>query len=910
MSNDTPSTPPEEKSKTPGGLATPSDPWKHAPKSISQWGYAVLVLLAVVSAITGLAKGGSGSLASVMLTAVITFGLFIALWAFERMTKAEGEFWSWVGKVAGVVVLFAMVAVFCSVLSYLAVGQPAWMDAWFRPGYHIDGPTHVDVRAGALLKPKRDAMTGWRVTDPTLGLAKWFVGTARADEVPARGDPHTTVTVIWDRSLPARTRVEIAIKPHNDTTNFPSPIKVVEGDAGVAQIGGLKEGTTYDLQIVAEKDGRRSLPSPLLFTTDADNHPVAMFPGFLAKYSGSMTRQGLPNDPQGHLLLVPEHTNKKTANWNYDGSFRVGQIDGNGTLQTDPLDCRATICGSVCEGSFVADEIQHVHCSLTLDGIIGRMKSRAGQGIWYTGVAAFKGDIAGKADKRIEQALAEVDHRPLPASVVLGPFLGWFDGVGTLRAEDPKYTDVYDGSWELGALDKGSRMGTNGGILASGQEYEQAHCLLAMTPFKGSAVGGDGGRFTCRSAEFGERRNGDDPYRGFEIDWGDSLFLWWYDGGDRLMLPLKKQPFSFSDACYPEETYGFLSLPHEPAESAWQLHCDPTAFPFECALSAKQADVSIVGHRPLSSIPQFEFRTSGNVRGGTTLVEVDGSQRDLPPRAKQVTPINYALLGEMCSGTTLMNKEQGHSVPLAGFCPRLALMFTQLYTCGVDIGDQGLGPDGSPVRDPDPALFNADNFLTPQIISEPGNTRFELWPVRFNEGFYIATDLVGKLSMDISVGENCEQAFHQEFPLGLLSNMSMGMGRYIFKKKEWSPATFRWGLDQTADRYHIYQKLPTNPAFNPSDYKCYRSATSMMFFIKATFAYGGASATRVYQVNFPQDGLPTVSDISSATTDQFSALKKSYEAHLAEKNIDLVTLQEIGIKFDSAGLRVDWRSLK
>lgn len=876
-------------------LPTPGNRiWSLAPKSITDWGYALLVLLTVVSVVTGLVK--SGSFISVIITIVMVFGLFIALWAFDRMTKSRDRFWKWTGKFAGGVVIVAMVATFVSILTYIAFGQPAWMDAWFRPGYVIEGPTGTGVSLGSRTDegPARAN---------TVSRFAWFISPALADDQIER-DPRFTVTVTWSPNMQARTMIEVSIKRHGQIEGFPPPIKALDAGVGSATIGGLSEGTTYDLQIVARRDGRRSKPQAFRITTNADHHTVAMFDGFVASYTGAMDIKGRPSATSAYVLLTPQQGSTSRTRWVYTGGFADGLPDGIGSLTTDPLDCTEAACGTRCTGTFKHGTVVSASCSLTLDYFQGRSVGSA-SAILYGDISTYKGSIVGAGSAAL-LALSKND-RPGPTAH-LGPFAVWIHGAGHMRATDTAYVDLYDGTWSFGRFAEGSRIGTNGGVLSGGQDYLHTDCLLSLTPIKGKAIGGFGGRATCVGIEFGEWRDGGAPFRGFSVDRaGSALNLMWFENGHRRRLsPAENLPVR--GECRPDLDYGLLSLPHEPSASPWQFSCDANASPFACTLQAREADIAITGTRPLNGVPAFEIFTSGNARGGTTTVTVAGSSFALPPPAKQLSPLNYALLARMCGGNVLRNEEQQQEVSLGGFCPRLGLMFARLYTCGVDVGAQGDGPDGRPLRDPHPALFDADNFVT-STFSDSGKV-LEFRPVRFNEGFYTTHDVVGRLTIEIRTGKDCAQVFRQEFPVSKLSWIGYGMGRLVFSKgNTWSPSFFSHGLEGVAEYLDYYRKVPLRNEFRRSSESCYEVTSNIEMIYRFKFSFRGATGVKVYRLVFPTSGLPMENDLTVGRGEDFDVLMEAYQKRLADKNISFVFPQEIGIAFANAGLDVDWRAM-
>jgi hypothetical protein len=129
-----------------GPLSNPPNPWVHAPKTISGWGYAALILLSVAATAASLFKGNTGSL---IITLVVMFGFFIALFALDRITRATRGFWSNFGRIVSVVVVGAITLLFVEILVYVGTSYPAWLDVWFRPGYKVDPPAKVEFRTGA-----------------------------------------------------------------------------------------------------------------------------------------------------------------------------------------------------------------------------------------------------------------------------------------------------------------------------------------------------------------------------------------------------------------------------------------------------------------------------------------------------------------------------------------------------------------------------------------------------------------------------------------------------------------------------------------------------------------------------------------------------------------------------------------
>ncbi|MBY5396975.1 fibronectin type III domain-containing protein [Rhizobium leguminosarum] len=873
---------------------TPGDKiWKLAPKSITDWGYALLVLLSIVSVLTGLAK--SGSVISVVITIVIVFGLFVALWAFDRMTKSRDPWWKWTGKIAGSVVIAAMIATFVSILSYIVVGRPAWMDAWFRPGYAIDGPTLTNVNVGNLTieVPK---------IANSVSMIDWFFAPAMAQDQMAR-DPRSTLTVTWSPNMQAGTTIEVSIRQHGDEKGFPSPATEVDAGVGRAIIEGLIEGTTYEVQVVARRDGRRSKPQAFQATTNADQHPVPMFDGFVASYTGAMDKDGRPSAGAAHVLLTPQAGRLSQSSWFYDGGFASGFPEGHGTLTTDPNQCTEEICGSRCTGTFKRGSVVSATCSLTLDGF-QNPSNVDNNAIIYNDVSKFDGQVSG-AENEVLTALAEKD-RPKP-SALLGPFAIWLNGPGHLRGQDSEYVDVYDGTWVLGSFDKGSRIGTNGGVLASGQRFVQDDCLLVLTPTKAKSIGGFGGRVTCGGIELGEWRDGGSPFRGFSVEQTDgTLFVSWYeDGKMRRLSPSENLPILAE--CRTDLDYGIMSLRNEPTGSPWEFSCDTDASPFQCTLRARGADVAITGSRPVNGVPNFDILTSGNARGGTTAVSVDGSEFSLPPPGKQLSPINYALLAQMCGSDKFRNEEQKHEVPLDGFCQRLGLMFAQLYTCGVNIDAQGNGPDGKPLHDPDPSLFDPENFITPVFTNDGKDIEFR--PVRFNERFYTSHDVVGRLALDVGIGDSCKTVLRQEFPVSSLSYLGWG-DRLIFSENNaWSPSLLRHGLEGAASYFQFYQKVPLRDEFRRDPKACYEVSGELEIMYRFKFSFRGTTGVRVFRVTFPTSGLPTLKDLTVANEQDFDVLKKAYEKRLEEKNIKTVFPQEIGIAFAKSGLDVDWQAM-
>jgi len=233
------------------------------------------VLLSVTAIATGLAKG---HLASLIITVVFVFGLFVALWAFSLMSRQQSGFWATTGKIAGAVTLSAILALFCTVLVYVATGFPVWMDHWFQPGFSVPAPANVSAKPGASLLERRDWTTdghsrSWIVREDRA-LADAVSASASAAEIDnatdVSRDPRTEITVTWDRSMPSDTNIEISIKEKNQAGDFPPPLAGIPAQTGTASITGLHSGTLYEIRIVAEQRQRRSNPVFKYVATDAD----------------------------------------------------------------------------------------------------------------------------------------------------------------------------------------------------------------------------------------------------------------------------------------------------------------------------------------------------------------------------------------------------------------------------------------------------------------------------------------------------------------------------------------------------------------------------------------------------------------------------------------------------------------
>lgn len=819
--------------------------WRKAPQSITTWGYAALVFLSVVAIATSLIKS---NFASFILTMTLMFGLFVLLWAFGQMIKAQGSFWPFVGRISASVLLVAIIGLFCAIFLYMATGYPTWMDRWFSQ-IPVSAPDKIHIKTGAKGAP----------------------------------DPRTSVTVAWDRNVPAGTDMEVSIRKRGFDGEFSKPV-VEKAEHGSARIEKLDSGTRYEIRVVAIYRSRRSEPRYGFVATDADRLQLEPLNGFERFYSGKLLPDsGVPEDEDGELILSNGQTGQPRQ-WLYRGSVSAGLPSGSGTFETDPFECNSAACGSRCQGTFGGGSIQKAQCGLYVSGL---QVPEGNARIVYGGTSRYAGGVVGASKE---------------PSAWVGPFPVWFDGPGTLEAVHSTYSRRYRGTWSKGRLESGDAIGEESGSLSTGQTYTNTRCILTLTPMARSSVAGAGGVVTCRGIELGEYRGGRPPYRGFEssINSSQRRYTVWYAAGERQLL---ERDFYDSEQCDPKETWGLRQIENAAEQNDWKLACDRSDGRFICRLSSSAIDLSLVARKPVNAIPLLEFQTSGNARSGDTPISINRVGHTLPPVSRQFLPGAYALAAEMCAAppsSTIRNVEIGQEVSLKGFCPTLALMFNTLYSCSPP-----LGHFDAMIGDPDLKLFDREHFLVPAIDAERKSIDFTL--LRLNEGFYTQAEMVEKLSVTVIAGERCDSPpYKLEFFLPG-AGYSYGLSRQLSDGK-WLPSILRAYLGDKQEHLKWLQESINKPAFTKHRYGCFQSNVALEQHYRFTFHYDGTFLRLNYRLSIAQDEPPQLSSLSLSSNQAFSFIENS-AAERMKTNIGIVFPREVAYELDQLGLPTNFRNM-
>ena len=518
-----------------GSLPNPPNPWTRAPKTISGWGYSALVLLSVAA--TGVSLF-NGNMAALIITLVVMFGFFIALWALDRITRATRGFWQNFGRILSVVVVGAIALLFVEILVYIGTSYPAWLDVWFRPGYKVDAPSNLKLRPGAEAPSFRYAGRGLLVPrlvpfqTPLINHVRHPRGSAcqMGMERPPGTTPDrtTSITVSWSPSVQQGTSVEISVRRKGEAGEFPEPVVTTPGEQGTARVTGLKPATAYEVKIVNVLRARRSAPEIGAIATDADLTPRGRllsgtenvwesgFGQWSAYYTGALNADGQPHADFASMVFESWDDTAKhnIACWMYQGAFRGGLPHGFGKLSAMPEYCEGPQCGSTCNGTFKDGNIETASCALFLGGI-GYPLSGAQQTL-YGGPNRYICEVKGA----------------WPASAVLGPLRVSFSGQGTLFASDRgvpgtvvnPYAETYSGVWEGGELKEGKKL-TDGKISSIGNantsiDIVSSKCILQVTSKRNENVVGPGALVSCARVEIGDFVRQQAPFR------DSPLVLW------------------------------------------------------------------------------------------------------------------------------------------------------------------------------------------------------------------------------------------------------------------------------------------------------------------------------------------------------------------------------------------------
>jgi hypothetical protein len=675
----------------PGPLPTPPNPWTHAPKTISGWGYAALVLLSVAATATSLFNG---NIPALVITLVVMFGFFVALFALDKITLATRGFWQRFGKVLSVVVIGAITLLFVEILLYIGTSYPPWLDIWFRPGYRVDPPAGIELRPGARASHSSFAGRGLSIPRrptpeiPSIHVVRYKRGTAcqMGGEHP-RGttqDRSTSVTVTWSPNVQAGTKVEISIRKIGESGEFPPPALSVPGEQGTARISGLMPGTVYELKLVNILHARVSDARTGLVATDADLKPLGRlltgtddvwdsgYGQWSAYYTGALDKRGRPEADFGSMIFETwgdEAARHNPACWIYEGAFHDGRPHGRGTLSTMPEDCEGVQCGSTCAGTFNNSKVETAHCTLFLRFV--EYPDSGSRQILYGGPNRYVGDVKGGG-----------------SSARLGPFSVSFSGQGTLAASDrgvpgtvvDPYADTYAGKWQDGVLIEGekqtdgriSSVGTNG----SSFDVVSTKCILqAISKRKGNVVG-PAALASCSRLEIGDFVGREGPLTGFSIDAADGMLRSeWHERNKKDRV--KATPLPTKPACMTEETFG-LHEPPIPADGDWKLDCSEQTS--SCQIAAPAAGIAFDVKRREGDVPEVSVRAVDDVKARAQL-NVDGESIEIPSVSAHDNGAGYYLVARLCGGKSAENMSLGRSVPLQQFCSLAAVAFARIYAC-------------------------------------------------------------------------------------------------------------------------------------------------------------------------------------------------------------------------------------
>jgi hypothetical protein len=101
---------------------------KQTPPGLTRYAQGVLLLFSIASVIKA---WSGGALGTIILIVVVVIGFAIATLGFERLSKNQDPFYSYMGKFLTSVTLIAVTILFLTVLIYIGTGHPVWLDRFF-----------------------------------------------------------------------------------------------------------------------------------------------------------------------------------------------------------------------------------------------------------------------------------------------------------------------------------------------------------------------------------------------------------------------------------------------------------------------------------------------------------------------------------------------------------------------------------------------------------------------------------------------------------------------------------------------------------------------------------------------------------------------------------------------------------
>lgn len=255
---------------------------------IHRYAQGALLLFAVSSVIAGWA---GSKLGTIILVAVVVFGFMVALFGFERMSKARSGFYSRLGMFLATVTLVCILSLFITVLVYIGSGKPVWLDRFF--GYAPANAPIAALDAGDILH----------------------------ESAVLRVNPYFKEDAM------------IRIRVFQDDLDQPIKTEIVSQNvAKEYKITNLQPSETYNVRIDAKLGKRFSIFADSSFVTDAldtqrefnvNGNPVTAF------YTGDMLANGTPNSD---LAKVRFSDGESIGVWTYQGPVVNGQLDGIGEL--------------------------------------------------------------------------------------------------------------------------------------------------------------------------------------------------------------------------------------------------------------------------------------------------------------------------------------------------------------------------------------------------------------------------------------------------------------------------------------------------------------------------------------------------------------------------------------------------
>lgn len=674
-------------------LTVPPDPWKRAPKTISGWGYAALVLLSVAATAASLFNG---NIPALVITLVVMFGFFVALFALDKVTRATRGFWGTFGRVLSIVVVGAITLLFVETLVYIGTSYPAWLDIWFRPGYRVDPPQNMQLRPGAsnaLPSIRGRGLAFDRGSLPKrlpMIPARYQRGTAcqMGGKRPVGTSPEQTssITVGWSTNVQPGTTVEVSLRRKGESGEFPAPVARLPAEQGTAHITGLKAGTVYEVKLANVLHSRTSEATSDSVATDADLTPQGRlltgtddvwdggYGQWTAYYTGALNKDGKPQSDHGSIVFETwgdEAAYGNPACWIYEGAFRNGRPEGSGEVSTMPEGCEGVQCGSSCKGTFQAGEILTADCTLSLRFV--SYPESGGRQILYGGPNRYIGAVKGARDN---------------ISAALGPFSVQFSGKGTLFASDKgvpgsvvdPYADTYGGAWENGKLKEGQKL-MNGKLSSIGNAKDSidavsTKCILQATTKRNGNVAGPGVLASCVSLQVGDFVRREGPFSGYEIDAVDGMITTkWLEKGKTVSQKITS--LQGAGTCMTEETFGLIEQPKQ-NDVEWTLDC--VLQKDTCRLAAPSSGIDFTIRRRADDVPAVDVRTADDPKADTQL-SIDGQPADMPFLKSDNNVAGYYLIARLCAGKTVENRSLSRSVSLDQFCRLSAVGFARMYGC-------------------------------------------------------------------------------------------------------------------------------------------------------------------------------------------------------------------------------------